>query len=93
MPEIDFSQCLKCGQCIHVCPTGTIDSAHKGFRVQLGGKLGRHPRLARELGGIFSENEVLEIVKRCVRFYKENSKHGERFAEIFQTVDLKEFQK
>ncbi|MFC1811427.1 4Fe-4S dicluster domain-containing protein [Thermodesulfobacteriota bacterium] len=90
-PEIDFDQCLKCGQCIHVCPTGTLESGQKGFRIQLGGKLGRHPRLARELGGIFSEGEVLEIVKRCVRFYKENSKHGERFAELFKLSDFKDF--
>jgi dissimilatory sulfite reductase (desulfoviridin) alpha/beta subunit len=82
-PEIDFDCCLKCGQCIHLCPTGTIDAEQKGFRVQLGGKLGRHPRLAKELDGIFSEDEVLEIVKRCVEFYKKNSKHGERFAEIY----------
>ena len=87
IPEIDFEKCLKCGQCVHACPTGTIAAGQRGYRVQLGGKLGRHPRLARELGGIFSEDEVLEIIKRCVRFYKENSKHGERFAELFQTVD------
>ncbi|MFC1488407.1 4Fe-4S dicluster domain-containing protein [Thermodesulfobacteriota bacterium] len=93
LPRIDFEKCLKCGQCVHVCPTGTIKTERKDFRVQLGGKLGRHPRLAKELDGIFSEDEVLEIVKRCIAFYKENSKHGERFAEIFQTVDLDEFQK
>ena len=93
IPEIDFDQCLKCGKCIHVCPTGTVEAGRKGFRVQLGGKLGRHPMLARELDGIFSEDEVLEIVKRCIGFYKANSKHGERFAEIFQAVDLEKFQR
>ena len=86
-PEIDFECCLKCGQCIGACPSGTIEAAFKGFRVQLGGKLGRHPRLAVELDGIYSENEVFEILKRCVKFYKEHSKHGERFAEIFQHAD------
>ena len=88
MPEIDLDQCLKCNKCIDVCPTGTIAEKKRGFRVQLGGKLGRHPRLAEELEGIYSEQEVLEIVKRCVKFYKENNKHGERFAEIFQNTDF-----
>ena len=31
--------------CIKACPTGTIASAGSGFRVLLGGKLGRHPAL------------------------------------------------
>jgi len=88
IPEIDLKRCLKCGQCIRVCPTGTIGTESKGFRVQLGGKLGRHPRLASELDGIFSEDQVLAIVKQCIKFYKENSKHGERFAELFQTADV-----
>ena len=90
-PEIDYNLCLACGKCIEVCPTGTIVSDIKGFRVQLGGKLGRHPKLASELDGIFNEDEVLAIVGRCVEFYKKNSKHGERFAEIFKLSDFKNF--
>ena len=46
-PRIDYDQCLYCGKCMQVCPTGTIVEGAKGYRVQLGGKLGRHPRLAR----------------------------------------------
>lgn len=85
LPEIDHARCLKCGRCVDVCPSGTIVAETKGFRIQLGGKLGRHPRLARELHGIFSGEEVLSIVNDCIAFYKRNSKHGERFAEIFSS--------
>lgn len=88
-PEIDHTQCLKCGRCVDVCPSGTIISENKGFRVQLGGKLGRHPRLAVELDGIFSEGEVIGIVNDCIAFYKQNSKYGERFAEIFPADGIK----
>ena len=86
--EIDYNLCLLCGQCIDACPTGTIIAGDKGFRVQIGGKLGRHPQLARELPGIFSEDEVLAIVKDCIAFYKRNSKHGQRFAQIFTALDF-----
>lgn len=88
-PEIDYGKCLSCGQCIAACPTGTLTEDRKGYRVLLGGKLGRRPQLARELPGIFSEDEVLAIVKDCIDFYKRNSKDGKRFAEIFTEADFK----
>jgi len=57
--------------------------------VQLGGKLGRHPQLAKELPGIYSENQVLQIVKDCLVFYRKNSTHGERFGQILTAADFK----
>jgi anaerobic sulfite reductase subunit C len=92
-PEIDFRRCVACGQCMAVCPSGTLVEGKKGYRVQLGGKLGRHPRLARELPGIFSEAEVLQIVKECITFYKQHSKRGERFALLFTEKDFEEMAK
>jgi len=87
-PLVDFEKCTACGKCVQVCPSGTIGQEQKGYRVQLGGKLGRHPRLARELPGIFQEDEILEIVQYCINFYKANSIRGERFAELFKASDL-----
>jgi len=81
-PTIDFEQCVKCGQCIDVCPTGAIDTDQIGYRVLIGGKLGRHPRLAEELPEVYLETEVLDIIRQCIKYYKTNSKNGERFAEI-----------
>ena len=83
MPLLDDNACLACGQCIEPCPTGTISVGQRGYRVLLGGKLGRHPRLARPLPGIYSQTEALDIVAYCIDFYKNHSLHGERFAEIF----------
>jgi len=81
-PRIDPALCLRCGRCIKACPTGTLAEGENGYRVQLGGKLGRHPRLARELPGSYSEDDVIEIVKACVALYKEKSRGGRRFAEV-----------
>ena len=89
-PLIDYAKCLNCGKCMQVCPTGTIVEGKKGYRVQLGGKLGRHPRLAKELPGIYSEQQVLEIVKDCLKFYKQTSKGGERFGQILKPTDFDE---
>jgi dissimilatory sulfite reductase (desulfoviridin) alpha/beta subunit len=88
VPLIDDDLCLKCGKCIPACPTGTLTEGQKGYRVQIGGKLGRHPQLAKELPGIYDEHTVMKIVKDCLRLYKENSKHGERFGQILTPADF-----
>lgn len=83
-PIIDFNQCVRCGKCISVCPTGTITASRTGFRILIGGKLGRHPRLAEELPGLFSEAEVIDILKYCIIFYKQQSRNGCRFGELLE---------
>jgi dissimilatory sulfite reductase (desulfoviridin) alpha/beta subunit len=90
-PRIDPQRCLNCGRCIRVCPTGTIAEGWRGFRVQIGGRLGRHPRLARELPGIFDEDQVIEILQACLEIYKARSRNGERFAHLFQDGDFEDF--
>lgn len=90
-PSIDYRRCLNCGRCVAVCPSGALQSTCRGFRVQLGGKLGRHPRLARELPGMYAEDEVLQIVADCLTLYKQRSTGGRRFADIFTTEDFDAF--
>lgn len=85
---IDFTRCMACGKCINVCPTGTLAKGNRGYRVLLGGKLGRHPRLARELPGIFSAPAVIEILEACLDIYKKKSRGGKRFAEILTDADF-----
>lgn len=87
-PSIDLKRCLACGQCIPVCPTNTIVSDAVGYRIQLGGKLGRHPQLARELPGIYDTATILDILKACIDIYKSRSLKGERFGEILQSSDM-----
>jgi len=89
-PQIDLTRCLYCGACMKVCPTGTISKGAQGYRVQLGGKLGRHPQLAKELPGIYAEDRVLQIVNDCLNFYTQKSKHGERFGQILTSADFEE---
>jgi len=83
-PVIDWQKCVSCGQCISACPTRTLQGEKKGFRIQVGGKLGRHPRLAEELLGIHSPEETLEIIDRCLNHYQKHCQRGERFGEVLE---------
>ena len=86
-PVIDYSKCIMCAKCITACPTETIQKKEEGFRIMLGGRLGRHPRLAMEIPGIHSHDQVISIVKKCLNFYKTNSKNGQRFSHILDSID------
>ena len=92
-PVIDFTRCLSCGKCIRACPTGTLSEVASGYRVIVGGKLGRHPQLARDLPGIHPLKEAIEIVGRCVDFYKENCEKGERFGEVINEKGFESLKK
>lgn len=85
-PVVDEGRCLYCGQCARVCPTGTIQERKKGYRILVGGKLGRHPRLAEELPGIHDEEEALNIVDRCLDLHRRECRKGERFGEILERI-------
>jgi anaerobic sulfite reductase subunit C len=85
-PVIEASKCLFCAQCARVCPTGTLKEGKRGYRILVGGKLGRHPRLARELPEIYSPEETLRMVESCTHVFKKQCVNGERFGEILERL-------
>ena len=91
-PNVDDSRCLCCGQCIEVCPTGTLQQDTEGYRILVGGKLGRHPRLAIELAGIHEVDDALKIADRCLDHYQRNCKKGERFGQILERTGVEELE-
>lgn len=88
VPILDYARCLYCGQCLNVCPTGTLQEDTRGYRILVGGKLGRHPQLGRELPGIYGLEDTLDIFDRCLGYYQENCIQGERFGEILYRKGL-----
>ena len=85
-PRIDQSLCLRCGACLKTCEFGALYPGRKGYRVLVGGKLGRHPQLARELLPLASEEEVLSLVKRIIAFYKAYNEKGEKLGAIINRL-------
>ena len=59
-----------------------------GYRVLLGGKLGRHPQLGKELDGIFSKKQLVELIDKCLDHYMAHNTEGERFGEVIDKTGL-----
>lgn len=92
-PVPDDSRCLSCRQCIRVCPTGTLQEGAKGYRIMIGGTLGRHPRLGIEFPGIHDHEKVVEIVDQCLNHYQNHCQKGERLGVILERTGLDDFLK
>jgi anaerobic sulfite reductase subunit C len=91
--QLDSSACIACGACIKVCPTGALSEMTKGYRIMLGGKLGRHPQLAREFDGIFTKTEALAIIAQTLQFYMKYNENGERLAVLLNKHGMPEIHK
>ena len=83
-PVFDLDKCMKCGMCMEKCPERAIKAEKDGYRVLIGGKLGRQPRLASDLGGIFCEDQVLAILAECVFYYMEQYRPKLRFGTVVE---------
>src|SRR5699024_9475202 len=83
--HIDPTACNHCGRCKSKCPFGVTDTFIDGYKVYLGGRLGKRVAHGHPMDKIFtSEEEVLDLVERAILFYREEGVTGERFAD---TID------
>jgi anaerobic sulfite reductase subunit C len=89
IPAIDFKKCLSCGQCITACPTGTLQEDTQGFRILIGGKLGRHPQLGKDQGKIHAKEEMLTVLNHYLDLYQAHCQKGERLGEILNRLEGK----
>jgi dissimilatory sulfite reductase (desulfoviridin) alpha/beta subunit len=84
LPILDPRKCVLCGSCCRICLSGTLQVGRRGWRILLGGKLGRHPRLAAEIEGLYSRDGVLAAADCCIEFYLRNAAGGERFGDLLE---------
>lgn len=101
-PILDMSQCMACGLCVRRCPEralGRLDCSAQsdhgpqadGWRILLGGCLGRHPRLGTPLDGIHDSETVCNVVHSALAWYMQDyagnlnaGQAGRRFARLVE---------
>ncbi|SDN90994.1 4Fe-4S dicluster domain-containing protein [Desulfonauticus submarinus] len=89
-PAFNFQKCLGCGKCWRECPENAIFKKQDGFRILIGGKLGRHPRLAQELPVILSTEKSIELLIKILEFYQKHYQKGKRLGDLLHISDFNE---
>ncbi len=84
-PVIDRKACLGCGLCVRACPHEALTLSRLGWRVMAGGRLGRHPALAVELPGLFSDVEAAACLARLAAFFMSRHRPGVRLSALLPT--------
>ncbi|MDR3601699.1 MAG: sulfite reductase subunit beta (hemoprotein) [Desulfosporosinus sp.] len=54
--------------------------------ISIGGKFGKDHVIGRELPGLYSMSEALDIVEKAMTYYRENGITGERFAKTIERI-------
>ena len=65
-PVIDRTKCVMCELCARDCPTGTLVTGARGFKVVAGGSGARNPRIATTVEEFTSKERVLAILKKVI---------------------------
>lgn len=82
-PVIDRDKCAMCELCARDCPTDTLVTGARGFKVVAGGRAGRHPHLAVTIESFADKNRVLEILKNAIAVLR-NAQPGDTLAGIIE---------
>lgn len=81
--------CINCGLCITNCPSGAWTARRTGYRLFLGGTLGKKPRLATKVNKLIeSKEELLGLIERAWEFYLAQGKRKERFGHTLDRIGL-----
>ena len=85
-PRIDLSRCIGCGDCVRACQSDALEIAGVVYEVVVGGKLGRHPKLAESLGEFETVDEVVECLRRVLTLLLAEGQKGERLGALLERL-------
>jgi dissimilatory sulfite reductase (desulfoviridin) alpha/beta subunit len=90
-PVLDRNRCIRCGDCVHCCPTDAWKTERMGYAVYAGGKMGRHPRFAEKIADFVDEEQGKRIIQGCLDFYLQYGNKRERLCDLIRRVGMDKF--
>lgn len=84
--SMDESRCVGCGACMRVCPTAALTPAATGWRVLVGGRLGRHPRLGAEVSACADLDDALTVTTTVVELWEREGRADERVGVVLDRL-------
>jgi dissimilatory sulfite reductase (desulfoviridin) alpha/beta subunit len=91
--KILWDKCNLCGACVGTCPSDLITEEWTGYKILVGGKIGKHPKLGMELIDTKSPQEAVAIFRKIINWAKKNTKTGERLGICLDRVGFEKFRK
>lgn len=89
-PKINLEECIHCGRCIKSCPTNSIKELEKGYKIWIGGRLGRRPHLAKNIVDVQSIEELEKALKKLVALYKQSIIEEKNFSKTVENSTIEE---
>ncbi len=83
-PSINEVLCKLCGACIKACPTGTISSEKKGYRIFVGGTFGRMHTVGKEIFRMGEKEDVFKTLDAVIEMIRENQENEHFLAHVLQ---------
>lgn len=89
--SIIWDRCKLCGKCAKACPSDAISEDFRGYKIFVGGKNGRNPKLGRELIEVTSSHEVVAIFRKIINWSKKNNLSRERVGDCIERIGFEKF--
>ncbi len=87
----DEALCTGCGKCIEACPFKAIEESAAGCQIMLGGIWGKRQRMATPLPGVYTKEELFQILEKTLTLWKDQGRAGERFGLFLERVGVDSF--
>jgi len=93
LPVREASKCISCGDCIKVCAFDAMVAKRVGHAVYVGGKHGKHPHVAYPLAEFVPDDQVPNVIRQTMAWYRAHGRPGERIGTTLDRVGLDSYRR
>ena len=90
-PRIDFRKCVGCGLCVTECPKNVFLADKQGYRVYVGGRIGKKPKLGTKILALIPEMDAYSYIQTILDAYESFSNQGERISDVVKRLGIVAF--